>query len=330
MPPDEDPLETLLQTRTPLTAAFYDTETKAITVVDRGGDFDDVAAVTTFAHESVHALQDREHDLAEFFGRYAVDDDKALATTAVFEGEATVYERMFADALFRATYWERPDDRWRAALALGRAVDAEAPFALAPALFPYVDGAAYVDEAWRHGTDEAVAELFSRPPVSTAQVMDPYRPDPSRSSTATWSPGIEAELPLPAAVDDFVVLRELVLGRWLLRVFAERAASDASAVQALTRLWRSDRFFALVRPQPAATGFVWAIRLRTGGLPGRAVELAALLSDAPEPGRTVHRGPWRIAATEHNVVLAGSDDPGAQDGWQEAAERYVEALEAGP
>ena len=70
-------------------AAFYDSETGEVTVLDRGQPLGDSGAVTTLLHEMVHAMQFQRilpDDPA--FG----DDDAGLALSAVFEGEAELYE----------------------------------------------------------------------------------------------------------------------------------------------------------------------------------------------------------------------------------------------
>jgi hypothetical protein len=74
------------------TAAAYFPEEGDIVLIDRGEPLADAGAVEIFAHEVVHALQDRELDLASFGQRDDDSLDSDLALDAIIEGEAVHYQ----------------------------------------------------------------------------------------------------------------------------------------------------------------------------------------------------------------------------------------------
>lgn len=73
-------------------AGVYFPEDNEIVLVDRGEPLDGDAVISTFAHELVHALQQRSHDLMAQEERAASSRDAWLALRALTEGEATLYQ----------------------------------------------------------------------------------------------------------------------------------------------------------------------------------------------------------------------------------------------
>ena len=80
-------------------AAAYLTETESVVIIDRGDPLDSQPAVATLAHELVHALQDREIGLEDFYDSVRPSLDGTLAARALVEGEATHYDLVVYAAL---------------------------------------------------------------------------------------------------------------------------------------------------------------------------------------------------------------------------------------
>ena len=152
-------------------AGFYDTRAEELKLV-RGAGVDEV----TLAHELTHALEDQHFDLDRLAGRPLKDlsDDASQAYTALVEGTAT--EVM-------VQYMRRyPDSAPSLGEALGSlgasAGGTQLPgYVMRSLLFPYLRGQTFA-ATLRHGTEDwglVNVALRYRPPVSTAEVIDPDR-----------------------------------------------------------------------------------------------------------------------------------------------------------
>jgi hypothetical protein len=118
-------------------------------------------------HELAHALQDQSFDLFRLTRAAAVDADRARALAALVEGDATRVELAYlatlpaADqAAVRARHGSSPVPRSYAELERA---------------FPYTLGRDFVVTLAGRGGNAAVDAAFARPPVSTAQVIDPRK-----------------------------------------------------------------------------------------------------------------------------------------------------------
>jgi len=169
----------LLSVYTEQVAGFYDPDSTALFVMD---DQPQDALATVLIHELVHAVQDQAVDLDALTDRDR-GNDRQTAAQAAIEGHATLVmmeyllEQAQGSPVDLATM---PDmaDLMGPTLA---AVDEQYP-ALAQAprvlqrslLFPYLEGAGFVQDLWRsrgHGT----APFGEFLPQSTEQVLDPTR-----------------------------------------------------------------------------------------------------------------------------------------------------------
>ena len=152
--------------------AFYDSQTKTITVIahpDSGDAYALENGMITLAHELVHALQDRELDLASGNVR---SSDEYFASRAMIEGDARFYENLFAADVYRkakATLRDPdplnwPDDELNYDYAnfdqLG------APLSAA-SYFGYPLGAKYEATAYRSGGNAAVRHAYAKEPIRT-------------------------------------------------------------------------------------------------------------------------------------------------------------------
>lgn len=177
-PADADPAQILLGVLDEQVAGFYDPHEKKLFVRSDAGEGPDLLRLV-LAHEIEHALQDQNFGIPDL--SRLPDDDVRLAMSALLEGDAMAVMTVYAAA--RAG---RPLDASMAAAAqalrgagsAGVAGNAQ-KLARAPRvvreelLFPYVEGFAFVEEAFRRGGFAQVDKLFARPPRSTHEVLHP-------------------------------------------------------------------------------------------------------------------------------------------------------------
>jgi hypothetical protein len=131
------------------------------------------------AHELTHALQDQHFDLLKLLTAKPYSFDRAEAAFSVVEGDAMNVQRRLeaGDAA-----WSRrtPDDAARLEEARFAAYRQELGATFPPLLietfvFRYRDGARLVETARRRGGEQAVNDLFTRPPASSEQVLHPEK-----------------------------------------------------------------------------------------------------------------------------------------------------------
>ena len=189
VPDDLDLRGLLLEVYTEQVAGFYDPDSTALFVMD---DQPAEALRTVLVHELVHAVQDQAADLDSLTDK-ARGNDRQTAAQAAIEGHATLVmleyltERMQGREVDLA---EIPDFAAQVRPAL-QAMRSQYP-ALANAprivqealLFPYLEGAGFVQHLWREGEGRP-APFGEWLPQSTEQVMDPARFMPGRRDEPT-------------------------------------------------------------------------------------------------------------------------------------------------
>ncbi|MDP9363696.1 MAG: hypothetical protein M3Q10_05630 [Chloroflexota bacterium] len=153
-------------------AGFYDPETNEMFVI--GGEFGALEEFT-YSHEVVHALQDQHLGLDELIDvdPAEVSDDEGLATTSLFEGDATVasLEYVLANPALAAriagsALVDQPDTP----------VLNASPAVLALWLmFPYLGGQPFVEAIRAEGGWAAVDAAYADPPVSSEQILHPEK-----------------------------------------------------------------------------------------------------------------------------------------------------------
>ena len=150
-------------------AGYYDPRRKRLALV-RGAGVDDI----TLAHELTHALEDQHADLEGLGGGPRADDDARTAQQALVEGSATLVMERYAE-------------RWPSDAPLGEALSGltqvtgarPLPQYVARSLvFPYFQGEAFVQallDADGGGWGLVNLAERARPPVSTAEILQPLR-----------------------------------------------------------------------------------------------------------------------------------------------------------
>lgn len=126
----------------------------------------------TTAHEVTHALQDRAFNLRRLQRRYEDDEDASSAVLALIEGDAVLTQGLWAqEHLTASERLQAFSGGTQGSAALDRAPE----YIRAGLFFPYQEGAAFVGELYRQGGFPAIDEAFARPPVTTAQIIEPDR-----------------------------------------------------------------------------------------------------------------------------------------------------------
>ncbi len=132
------------------------------------------AVQSTLVHELTHALQDQHFDL-EAMKEHAEDDDAASgALDSLIEGDARRIEAEWREGLGKPELKALEKDT------KSQSDEADKDLAKVPEVLqtlmsaPYVFGEAMLATAVQDGGDEAVDELFERPPSTEEHQLDPW------------------------------------------------------------------------------------------------------------------------------------------------------------
>jgi hypothetical protein len=175
---DFDLRQTTIDLLTEQAAAFYDFHQKKLFISEWAAtSMRDEALV----HELAHALADQNFNIEKYLNKEPNDAEESLARQTVVEGQASWLTLEYAarqagktltDAATAGEYFRKeldPDDPQYP-------VFSKAPLYLrATMLFPYEEGEVFQQAVvLRHG-QSAFGGLFTKPPVSTSQVLHPER-----------------------------------------------------------------------------------------------------------------------------------------------------------
>jgi hypothetical protein len=173
--PDQDLGELYVELLGEQIAGYYDPTTNEMVVVASSSE-DELSVLdqVTFAHETVHALQDQHFDLESFSDlRLEGTSDESLAITALIEGDATVAQLDFllGDISLARQFLEEieSDDT------SSESLDNAPPILAATLLFPYEYGQVFVQALFDEGGWELVDDAYADPPTSTEQILHPEK-----------------------------------------------------------------------------------------------------------------------------------------------------------
>ena len=178
VPQDFDLAKSTVDLLTEQAAAFYDYHKKKLYITDWAPSGMRQAALV---HELAHALADQHFHLERFIKQGRDDDDLSMARTAVMEGQATW---LMSEAIERRTGQSLKGSP-TAVETMSRAMEtggSEYPvFESAPLyfrrtlVFPYTQGMLFQNAVCEKLDQEAFAQVFRRPPVSTQQILHPQK-----------------------------------------------------------------------------------------------------------------------------------------------------------
>lgn len=152
--------------------ATYSPLDKQVLLVDRNADR------TLLTHEFTHALQDQHFDLMKMLVVRPYDFDRTEALFAVIEGDAMNVQRRAeeGDAYGRKSLEDiTRQERDRFQGYRKEVAQLFPPLLVETFSFRYRDGARFVEEIRRKNGERAVDELFTRPPLSSEQILHPEK-----------------------------------------------------------------------------------------------------------------------------------------------------------
>lgn len=294
----------LLDLYTEQVAGFYEPDSTALFVLD---DQPASALQSLLVHELVHAVQDQSADL-EALTDPDLGNDRQTAAQAAIEGHATLVMLEYLTEQMRGApvdLAEIPDfsESLRPALEGMRSqfpALAGAPTVIQEALlFPYLEGAGFVQSLWAEEDRPAPFGAFL--PTSTEQVVEHDRSDPP----------VELELDVRGAE----VRYSDVLGRLELGIFLE--THTGGPMDDVAAGWGGDRYalldtgdsapalvwYTVWDDATARDGFVAAVGARFDALPAPASVEATVVDGRPAAVLTV--GPVAGATVEAAVLPTG-------------------------
>jgi hypothetical protein len=260
--------------------AFYDSDTKRVTV---RGEALTPAVRVTLAHELTHALQDQHFDLKKL-QRRAARANASAALTALVEGDAVRVQQLYANEL--PSREREQYEASRAAGANGALADArssgvpdslivlfQSPYLLGPVMLQLVQSA--------EGAG-AIDGLFRRPPVTDSAYLDPTTLVEHVQPTPVATPALQQDERAEGKAEAF--------GAFVLYLIL---ASRTDPVDALTVAdgWAGDSMVTFTRGTSTCLRATFA---------GRTPDAAAAIGDALRQ--------WAAAAPDQtaDATVAGS------------------------
>lgn len=213
-------------------AAFYDHKTHKL-YLRKDLQLSQSLQEAVLTHELTHVLQDQNFNLSSLPIESKDNQDKALASISLIEGDATL---VFSSYLVK--YGKIAlKDIFAFSLA-GQEKFLQAPFVFRRnATFPYLEGLKFVEvlydeEGWR-GVDKA----YKNPPQSTEQIIHPEK--------YLWEKDEPVEIKLPDLTevldDDWELIEDNVLGELNTRLLFRQFLGVFRAAKP-SRGWDGDRF----------------------------------------------------------------------------------------
>lgn len=178
VPPNFDLRQTTIDLLTEQAAAFYDFHQKKLFISDwAASTMRDEALV----HELAHALADQNFNIEKYLNKDPTDAEESLARQTVVEGQASWLTIEFAarqagktltDPAVARQYFQREPNEDDTSYP----VFSQAPLYLrATMLFPYVEGEQFQQAVVTRDGQSAFSQVFTKPPVSTSQILHPSR-----------------------------------------------------------------------------------------------------------------------------------------------------------
>ena len=167
-------------------AGFYDPHEKQMVLVqgvatagfgDRMLEFmvqRDLVNDMLLAHELTHALQDQNFALQDQLDKLKDSSDEELALKSVAEGDATLAGFAYIAGRMDNSIAETLNANLKDLPETFAAQSKDIPEGISyPLIFQYSDGVRFVSEAYKRGGWKGVDALYSKPPQSTQQIIDP-------------------------------------------------------------------------------------------------------------------------------------------------------------
>jgi hypothetical protein len=213
------------------------------------------------AHELTHALQDQHFHIDTWLKAAKPNDDAQAARQAVLEGSAVVAMLDYEMRGLGANIRDLPDIGPLTQTMLGDA-SSSPDFAKAPPyirdslLFPYLSGAVFTQRLLKAGNGwPDFYKVFSRPPVSTQQVMQPSLYLADKAPPPVTFPNLGHLLG-----KHWKLLDENIVGEFGLQEILKQFL-DAAQAKKLTPDWWGDRYAILENKKSKSSLLVFRLRL---------------------------------------------------------------------
>ena len=187
------------------------------------------------AHELTHALQDQNFGLAKLPLEIKTNDDRAIAASALVEGDATL---VMSEYMMKNMTGAGAQQSLAGLMSQSTQQIEHAPrFLRETLMFPYVQGEQFCATLQQHGGWKAVSDAFKNPPSSSAQILHPekYLATPREEPVAiSWS-GNDTTALGKKPIDDNVLGElgvRILISEWL----------DAETAEKVAGGWRGDRY----------------------------------------------------------------------------------------
>ncbi|MDX1620230.1 MAG: hypothetical protein R3320_04525 [Nitriliruptorales bacterium] len=222
--PEQNLRQLIIRSYSEQVAGFYDPTTGELVVgADTGGERLGRIEEIILAHELEHALADQTLGLPTVEEPEDGEEDAALARQALTEGDATITMQRYVEEGFSVVdQLLLPAEV--ADLTAQLVGITELPHYLQRSLlFPYEEGAVFVDALLSRGGWELVNQAYDQPPTTTAQILFPERyPGPT---SLPLDPPVAPEAP-------WSLLRESAFGAADLLFLFEAPGNETSAALA--------------------------------------------------------------------------------------------------
>jgi hypothetical protein len=255
------------------------------------------------SHELTHALQDQNFDLLKYPLKVKTNDDLAMATSALIEGDATV--------LMTRWYVESVDPSKMlgdlgAMFSQNTAKLREAPPYLREMLmFPYQEGQQFAMALFSSGGNTAIDAAFRNPPTTTKDIL---HPDKFLHQRAMPEP---LDLPKLEAAD-WRLIGSNSLGEFGTRFILGQGMGIYDA-QVLAEGWNGDRYQVYEQGTNGPTALVWMTAWETEP---QATEFAGAYKKVIEKRAATPALTLRIHRDGKHVTVIQSPDPAFVDLWE--------------
>jgi len=199
------------------------------------------------AHELTHALEDQHFQIEGWVKAARPNDDSELARESVLEGSAMVAMVEYLLQGSGRTLQDLPDID--PAMLIGDMAETPLlkkapPFLKDALIFPYIDGLTFSAAILRPAGWPALAGIFTKPPVSTQQILHPALYTSGKVPASISLPSLEKALG-----SDWTKLEENVMGEFGWKEVLKQFLDEPRG-KSLSAAWDGDRY-ALYEQKPS-------------------------------------------------------------------------------
>jgi hypothetical protein len=252
LPPDYDLRASIIKFMSDQIGGFYDPEKKELFLVDRsgsgqmGGMEQKMNDQMVMAHELHHALQDQNFGLDRWFEVLGDHEDRIAGYKSLVEGEAQLVGMTYLFGKMGRgkadmKQLNRMQEMMMKMSPQGRKFAKVPPYLLENMMFPYTQGAEFVQALQRKEGWEGISRAFSDPPASTEQVLHPEKYFTQRDEPK--------EIMLPNGIRKILggekgstELYENTLGEFNVSLILRALGVKKPAANRLVSGWDGDRF----------------------------------------------------------------------------------------